>query len=103
MSRINPQGCEVFSFKQRSIKELHHDFLWRTACRLPERGRIGIFNRSHYEEVLIVRVHPDDLRNETLSKRLLDDKSRWNDWYRSIADFGKHRAQLKSIRMIVAK
>jgi len=69
MSGINPQGCEVSSFKQPSAEELEHDFLWRTACRLPERGRIGIFNRSYYEEVLVVRVHPEDLRNEGLSKQ----------------------------------
>jgi PPK2 family polyphosphate:nucleotide phosphotransferase len=90
MSGINPQGCEVSSFKQPSAEELEHDFLWRTACRLPERGRIGIFNRSYYEEVLVVRVHPEDLRNEGLSKQLQDDKSKWNDRYRSIVDFEKH-------------
>jgi PPK2 family polyphosphate:nucleotide phosphotransferase len=90
MSGINPQGCEVFSFKQPSAEELEHDFLWRTACRLPERGRIGIFNRSYYEEVLVVRVHPEELRNEGLSKQLEDDKSKWDDRYRSIVDFEKH-------------
>jgi PPK2 family polyphosphate:nucleotide phosphotransferase len=90
MSGINPQGCEVFSFKQPTAEELKHDFLWRTACRLPERGRIGIFNRSYYEEVLVVRVHPEELRNEGLSKQLEDDKSKWNDRYRSIVDFEKH-------------
>jgi polyphosphate kinase 2 (PPK2 family) len=62
MSGVNPQGCEVFSFKQPSDEELEHDFLWRTTRRLPERGRIGIFNRSYYEEVLVVRVHPELLR-----------------------------------------
>jgi PPK2 family polyphosphate:nucleotide phosphotransferase len=90
MSGINPQGCEVFSFKQPSAEELEHDFLWRTTCRLPERGRIGIFNRSYYEEVLVVRVHPEELRNEGLSKQLRDDKSKWEDRYRSIVDFEKH-------------
>jgi PPK2 family polyphosphate:nucleotide phosphotransferase len=90
MSGINPQGCEFFSFKQPSAEELEHDFLWRTACRLPERGRIGIFNRSYYEEVLVVRVHPEELRNEGLSKQLQDDKSKWDDRYRSIVDFEKH-------------
>ena len=90
MSGINPQGCEVFSFKQPTAEELEHDFLWRTACRLPERGRIGIFNRSYYEEVLVVRVHPEELRNEGLSKQLEDDKSKWDDRYRSIVDFEKH-------------
>jgi PPK2 family polyphosphate:nucleotide phosphotransferase len=90
MSGVNPQGCEVFSFKQPSAEELEHDFLWRTACCLPERGRIGIFNRSYYEEVLVVRVHPEELRNEGLSKQLRDDKSKWDDRYRSIVDFEKH-------------
>jgi PPK2 family polyphosphate:nucleotide phosphotransferase len=90
MSGINPQGCEVFSFKQPSAEELEHDFLWRAVCRLPERGRIGIFNRSYYEEVLVVRVHPEILRNEGLSKQLQDDKSKWDDRYRSIIDFEKH-------------
>jgi PPK2 family polyphosphate:nucleotide phosphotransferase len=90
MSGINPQGCEVFSFKQPSAEELEHDFLWRTTYRLPERGRIGIFNRSYYEEVLVVRVHPELLRNEGLSEQLLDDKSKWEDRYRSIVDFEKH-------------
>jgi PPK2 family polyphosphate:nucleotide phosphotransferase len=90
MSGINPQGCEVFSFKQPSAEELEHDFLWRTACRLPERGRIGIFNRSYYEEVLVVRVHPEELRNEGLSKQLQDDKSKWDDRYHSIVNFEKH-------------
>jgi PPK2 family polyphosphate:nucleotide phosphotransferase len=90
MSGINPQGCEVFSVKQPSVEELEHDFLWRTTCRLPERGRIGIFNRSYYEEVLVVRVHPEELRNEGLSKQLQDDKSKWEDRYRSIIDFEKH-------------
>jgi polyphosphate kinase 2 (PPK2 family) len=66
MSGVNPEGCEVFGFKQPSAEELEHDFLWRTTCRLPERGRIGIFNRSYYEEVLIVRVHPEILRTQRL-------------------------------------
>ena len=66
MSGVNPQGCEVFSFKHPSADELEHDFLWRTTARLPERGRIGIFNRSYYEEVLVVRVHPEILENEGL-------------------------------------
>jgi len=70
MSGVNPEGCEVFSFKQPSAEELDHDFLWRTTCRLPERGRIGIFNRSYYEEVLVVRVHPEILRNQGLPEHL---------------------------------
>ncbi len=74
MSGVNPQGCEVFSFKEPSAEELQHDFLWRTTCRLPERGRIGIFNRSYYEEVLVVRVHPELLRSQKLPDRVLDEK-----------------------------
>src|SRR5579862_4979348 len=72
MSGVNPAGCEVFSFKQPSAEELDHDFLWRTTCRLPERGRIGIFNRSYYEEVLVVRVHPEILRDQRLPEELRD-------------------------------
>ena len=68
MSGVNPQGCQVFSFKHPSAAELQHDFLWRTTRDLPERGRIGIFNRSYYEEVLIVRVHPEILRAEALAE-----------------------------------
>ena len=79
MSGVNPQGCQVFSFKQPSAEELEHDFLWRTTCRLPERGRIGIFNRSYYEEVLIVRVHPELLRNQGLPEKLCDDKKIWKE------------------------
>ena len=90
MSGVNPQGCEVFSFKQPSPEEQEHDFLWRTTCRLPERGRIGIFNRSYYEEVLVVRVHPEMLRQEGLSKELQDDKAKWQDRYQSIVDFERH-------------
>ncbi len=90
MSGINPQGCEVFSFKDPSAEELEHDFLWRAACRLPERGRIGIFNRSYYEEVLIVRVHPEILRGENLPDKLLDKKAVWTQRYRSITDFEDH-------------
>ena len=77
MSGVNPEGCEVFSFKQPSAEELEHDFLWRTTCRLPERGRIGIFNRSYYEEVLVVRVHPELLRSQGLAQELRDDKNVW--------------------------
>ena len=75
MSGVNPQGCEVFSFKQPSAEELEHDFLWRTTRRLPERGRIGIFNRSYYEEVLVVRVHPEILRSQGLPEELRDEKT----------------------------
>jgi len=90
MSGINPQGCEVFSFKHPSATELEHDFLWRTTCCLPERGRIGIFNRSYYEEVLIVRVHPELLRVENLPDDLLEGDKVWEKRYRSIVDFEKH-------------
>ena len=90
MSGVNPQGCEVFSFKQPSAEELEHDFLWRTTRRLPERGRIGIFNRSYYEEVLIVRVHPEILRGQGLSDELLDEKTLWQGRYRSIVDLEEH-------------
>jgi len=90
MSGINPQGCQVFSFKHPSPEELDHDFLWRTTCHLPERGRIGIFNRSYYEEVLIVRVHPEILSAEELPEGLLDDKDFWHDRYRSILDLEAH-------------
>ena len=90
MSGVNPQGCEVFSFKQPTADELEHDFLWRTNRHLPERGRIGIFNRSYYEEVLVVRVHPEILRGEGLSEELRDEKSIWKERYRSIVDSENH-------------
>ena len=90
MSGVNPQGCRVVSFKQPSAAELKHDFLWRTVRELPERGQIGIFNRSYYEEVLIVRVHPEILRAEALPDELRDEKSIWRDRYRSIVDLERH-------------
>ena len=90
MSGVNPQGCQVSSFKQPSAAELEHDFLWRTTARLPERGQIGIFNRSYYEEVLVVRVHPEILRNQGLSEELRDEKSVWAERYRSIVDLERH-------------
>jgi PPK2 family polyphosphate:nucleotide phosphotransferase len=90
MSGVNPEGCEVFSFKQPSPEELEHDFLWRTTCRLPERGRIGIFNRSYYEEVLVVRVHPEILRSQGLPEELRDENTIWKERYRSIVDMEKH-------------
>lgn len=90
MSGINPQGCQVFSFKQPSAAELDHDFLWRTTQCLPERGRIGIFNRSYYEEVLIVRVHPEILHSQGLPEDLIDEKTVWNDRYDSIVDLENH-------------
>jgi PPK2 family polyphosphate:nucleotide phosphotransferase len=90
MSGVNPEGCEVFSFKQPSAEELEHDFLWRTTYRLPERGRIGIFNRSYYEEVLVVRVHPEILRSQGLPEELHDEKTIWEERYRSIVDMERH-------------
>ena len=90
MSGVNPQGCQVFSFKHPSATELEHDFLWRTSQCLPERGRIGIFNRSYYEEVLIVRVHPEILRSQGLPGELLDEKTIWQKRYRSIVNLEKH-------------
>jgi PPK2 family polyphosphate:nucleotide phosphotransferase len=90
MSGVNPEGCEVYSFKQPSAEELKHDFLWRTTSRLPERGRIGIFNRSYYEEVLVTRVHPEILDNQNLPKSSRDDKHLWRDRYRSITELEAH-------------
>jgi len=90
MSGVNPQGCQVFSFKHPSGEELQHDFLWRTTRHLPERGRIGIFNRSYYEEVIIVRVHPDLLRSEGLVDRPPDDRKVWQNRYRSILGLERH-------------
>ena len=90
MSGVNPQGCQVYSFKSPSTVELEHDFLWRTTCQLPERGRIGIFNRSYYEEVLIVRVHPNILVGENLPKEAQNKKNIWKNRYRSIVELEKH-------------
>jgi PPK2 family polyphosphate:nucleotide phosphotransferase len=90
MSGVNPQGCQVFSFAHPSAKELDHDFLWRTTRVLPERGRIGIFNRSYYEEVLIVRVHPEILHSQGLPDELLDEQTIWQERYRSIVDLESH-------------
>lgn len=90
MSGVNPQGCQVFSFKHPSPTELQHDFLWRTTRDLPERGRIGIFNRSYYEEVLIARVHPEILRNEGLPDAPGKEKDIWRDRYRSIVHLEQH-------------
>src|SRR5271156_6641522 len=90
MSGVNPQGCQVFSFKHPSAEELQHDFLWRTTRNLPERGRIGIFNRSYYEEVLIVRVHPAILRAQGLPNGVRDERNIWRDRYRSIVNLESH-------------
>ncbi len=92
MTGVNPAGCQVFSFRQPSAKELDHDFLWRTALCLPERGRIGIFNRSYYEEVLVVRVHPEILTRQQLPGPL-DLKSIWGERLESIRDHEKHLAR----------
>ncbi|MBS1820083.1 MAG: polyphosphate kinase 2 family protein [Acidobacteria bacterium] len=88
MSGINPQGCQVVSFKHPSAEDLDHDFLWRVVRQLPERGNIGIFNRSHYEEVLIVRVHPDIARAQRVPD--FDQKTVWKERFRSIVDFERH-------------
>src|SRR5580698_2225314 len=90
MSGVNPQGCQVFSFKQPSAEELSHDFLWNATRRLPERGHIGIFNRSYYEEVLIVRVHREILQGEDLPPELLNAKHVWRDRYQSINNLEHH-------------
>lgn len=90
MSGVNPQGCQVFSFKHPSAAELQHDFLWRTTQCLPERGRIGIFNRSYYEEVLIVRVHPEILRSEGIPDGPHNEKTIWPGRYRSIVNLERH-------------
>jgi PPK2 family polyphosphate:nucleotide phosphotransferase len=90
LTGINPEGCEVYGFKAPSMEESAHDFLWRTTCRLPARGRIGVFNRSYYEEVLVVKVHPEILETGGLPEGLLDKKTIWDRRYESIADFEKH-------------
>ena len=92
MSGVNPAGCQIYSFKSPSAEELDHDFLWRTARRLPERGRIGIFNRSYYEEVLVVKVHPEYLDAQRLPKGV-NRRSIWHHRYASIRDHEQHLAQ----------
>jgi PPK2 family polyphosphate:nucleotide phosphotransferase len=92
MSGVNPQGCQVHAFKQPSVVELDHDFLWRIAMALPERGRIGIFNRSHYEDVLIARVHPEVLARQRLPATLMS-KDIWDDRFKSIREFERHLAR----------
>jgi PPK2 family polyphosphate:nucleotide phosphotransferase len=93
MTGVNPAGCQVYSFKQPSSEELDHDFLWRCAVRLPERGRIGIFNRSYYEEVLVVRVHPEYLRDEKLPWLPKDLDELWEQRFESIRNFEQHLAR----------
>jgi PPK2 family polyphosphate:nucleotide phosphotransferase len=92
MSGVNPEGCQVYSFKAPSDKELQHDFLWRTTCCLPERGHIGIFNRSYYEEVLIVRVHPDVLKAQKTPPSLVT-KHIWDERFEDIRNFEQHMAR----------
>jgi len=89
MSGLNPQGCEVHSFKQPSLEELNHDFMWRANRRLPERGHIGIFNRSYYEEVLVVRVHPELLKNERIPEELIE-KDVWQERFEDISNSERH-------------
>jgi len=90
MSGVNPQGCEVSSFKQPTAEELRHDFLWRAVCRLPGRGRIGIFNRSYYEDVLIARVHPELLEAQHLGGGRVEDGSIWHERFHSIRELESH-------------
>ena len=92
MSGINPQGCQIHSFKTPSSEELDHDFLWRTTKALPERGRIGVFNRSYYEEVLVVRVHPEFLKGQRLPARLVSEKI-WEERFEDIRNFERHMAR----------
>ncbi len=96
MSGIDPAGCQVFSFKQPTAEELDHDFLWRTTKCLPERGRIGIFNRSYYEEVLVVKVHPEYLKGQKLPDRI-DKKNIWQQRNESIREHEKHLARNGSV------
>jgi len=87
---VNPQGCQVFSFKQPTAAELEHDFLWRATACLPERGRIGIFNRSYYEDVLVPRVHPKTLHGHGLPDDLIDESTIWTQRFESIRDLETH-------------
>ncbi len=92
MSGVNPQGCQVFAFKAPTSEELDHDFLWRTSKSLPERGRIGIFNRSYYEEVLVVRVHPQILEKQKLPEKLVTERI-WDERYEDIRSFERYLAR----------
>lgn len=93
MSGLNPQGCQVFSFKQPSTEELDHDYLWRCVKRLPERGRLGIFNRSYYEDVLVVRVHPGILQSSQLPDEIKNDPGIWQQRFQQIRALEQHLAQ----------
>src|SRR6185437_1151752 len=99
MSGVNPQGCQVYSFKQPSAEDLDHDFLWRYACRLPERGRIGIFNRSYYEEVLVVRVHRELLASQQLPEKLVSKRI----WDERLADMARFEEYLSRQGVVVLK
>src|SRR5947209_3150227 len=90
MSGVNPQGCQVFAFKQPSAEEIDHDFLWRASRALPERGRIGIFNRSYYEDVLVVRVHPEILASQQLPPGSATGEALWRERYEDINNFERH-------------
>jgi PPK2 family polyphosphate:nucleotide phosphotransferase len=92
LSGVNPQGCEVYSFKSPSDEELDHDFLWRASRRVPERGRIGIFNRSYYEEVLVVRAHPDLLLRQRIPRQLIT-KDIWHERFEDINNFERYLAR----------
>lgn len=96
MSGVNPQGCQVYSFKAPSERELQHDFLWRTTCDLPERGHIGIFNRSYYEEVLVVRVHPNILKGQKTPPSLVGKKI-WDERFEDIRCFERHMARAGTV------
>jgi PPK2 family polyphosphate:nucleotide phosphotransferase len=93
MSGVNPQGCDVHPFKAPSAEELDHDFLWRTTVRLPRRGHIGIFNRSYYEEVLVVRVHPQILAKQKLPDEVANEKTIWKERFKDIRAFERHLAR----------
>jgi PPK2 family polyphosphate:nucleotide phosphotransferase len=93
MSGVNPQGCQVVSFKQPSAEERDHDYLWRCQKALPERGKIGIFNRSHYEEVLVVRVHPEILQGSQLPDAIKNDKEIWTKRFQHIRDWEQHLSE----------
>ncbi|HVS12665.1 MAG TPA: polyphosphate kinase 2 family protein [Thermoanaerobaculia bacterium] len=93
LSGVDPAGCQVYSFKAPTPEELDHDFLWRCAVRLPERGRIGVFNRSYYEEVLVVRVHPEFLEGQKIPADCLDRESVWRERFESIVEFERHLAR----------
>lgn len=93
LTGVDPAGCEVHSFKRPTLQELDHDFLWRTTTRLPERGRIGVFNRSYYEEVLAVKVHPEFLQTQKLPNLPRDRNDIWDERYESIRDHERHLAR----------